>query len=69
MKKTKKFFAICGIAILAILYTSSLIFALLDNPLSSTLFNISMILTFIVPILLYALLFIYKLINKNNKED
>lgn len=60
----KRILAIIGIILLAGLYLSTLIFALIDSPLAFTLFKSSILLTIAVPCLLYAMILIYNYLNK-----
>ena len=60
----KRIFAIIAIVLLAGMYLTTLIFSLLNSELSFGLFKASLLLTFIVPCLLYAMILIYKFLNK-----
>lgn len=60
----KRILAIIGIILLAGLYLSTFIFALIDSPLAFTLFKASILLTIAVPCLLYAMILVYNYLNK-----
>lgn len=67
MKKLKKLLAILGIILLAGLYLSTLIFALMDSEESIKLLQASIYLTITFPVILYAISLIYKLLHKDQK--
>ena len=60
----KRILSIIGIILLVGLYLSTLIFALIDSPMASTLFKASVLLTIAVPCLLYAMILVYKYLKK-----
>ncbi len=65
MKKAKKVLAIFGIVLLAGLYVSTLVFALMDSELSFQLLQISIFCTIAVPVFLYVCNMLYKLLHKD----
>ena len=69
MKKVKQFLAIIGIILLVLLYLSTLICAIIDRTETMRLFQASILATVIIPVLLWAYSFIYKLIKKNAKDQ
>ena len=69
MKKVKQILAIIGIVFLVLLYLSTLICAIIDHTETMRLFQASILATVIIPVLLWAYSFIYKLIKKNDKEQ
>lgn len=69
MKKVKQILAIIGIVFLVLLYLSTLICAIIDRTETMRLFQASILATVIIPVLLWAYSFIYKLIKKNAKEQ
>lgn len=69
MKKVKQILAIIGIILLVLLYLSTLICAIIDHTETMRLFQASILATVIIPVLLWAYSFIYKLIKKNDKEQ
>ncbi len=69
MKKVKQILAIIGIILLVLLYLSTLVCAIIDHTETMRLFQASILATVIIPVLLWAYSFIYKLIKKNDKEQ
>lgn len=69
MKKVKQILAIIGIVFLVLLYLSTLICAIIDHTETMRLFQASIMATVIIPVLLWAYSFIYKLIKKNAKDQ
>lgn len=69
MKKVKQILAIIGIVFLVLLYLSTLICAIIDRTETMRLFQTSVMATVIIPVLLWAYSFIYKLIKKNAKDQ
>ncbi len=69
MKKVKQILAIIGIILLVLLYLSTLICAIIDHTETMRLFQASVMATVIIPVLLWAYSFIYKLIKKNAKDQ
>ena len=69
MKKVKQILAIIGIVFLVLLYLSTLICAIIERTETMRLFQASVMATVIIPVLLWAYSFIYKLIKKNAKDQ
>lgn len=69
MKKVKQILAIIGIILLVLLYLSTLVCAIIDRTETMRLFQASVMATVIIPVLLWAYSFIYKLIKKNAKDQ
>jgi uncharacterized protein YpmB len=69
MKTVKRILAIIGIILLLALYGSTLIFALIGDPKSMLLFRAAVIMTVIIPVLIWAYTFVYKLLKDLSKED
>ena len=69
MKKVKQILAIIGIILLILLYLSTLVCAIIDHTETMRLFQASILATVIIPVLLWAYSFIYKLIKKNAKDQ
>lgn len=69
MKKTKRILALTGVVILALLYLSTLFFALIDSPWANDCLKASVGATILVPIMLYGYLLIYRLIKKNKEQE
>jgi dolichyl-phosphate-mannose--protein O-mannosyl transferase len=68
MKKIQRILAIIGALLLIGLYVVTLVLALTDDPATMDLFRASIYCTVIVPVLIWAYSFIYKLL-KNNYGD
>lgn len=64
MKKGKQILAIIGIIFLVCLYLSTLICALTDHTGTMRLFKASIFATVVIPVLIWAYTFIYRLIHK-----
>lgn len=64
MKKLKRILALIGVILLAALYLCTLIFALIDSPLAYDLFKMSVGATIILPVLLYAMALLAKVLRK-----
>lgn len=60
----KRILAIIAIIFLMGLYFATLIFSLIGSDLTFGMFKASLLMTFIVPILLYAMMMVYKFLNK-----
>lgn len=70
MKKkitARQVLAIIAIALLAGLYISALVLALIGSELAQTLLKISLLGTFIIPILIYVIMMFYRIGSK--KEE
>jgi len=71
-KKVLQFLCIGGVVFLVALYVATLIFAIIQVPGSAGLFKASIYCTIVVPVFLYAISMVYKLMkNKEagNKEE
>ncbi|MCI8565217.1 MAG: hypothetical protein HFI39_02695 [Lachnospiraceae bacterium] len=66
--KLKRVLAILGIGVLAGMYLLSLIFALIDHPLKSSLLLASLYATIVIPVLLYVFVFITRLLRERRKK-
>lgn len=64
----KRILALLGIIILVGIYAATLVFALIDHPLKSSLMYASLYATVVIPVLVYAFLLIGKLLQRD-KED
>lgn len=65
MKKVKRVLAIVGILFLLSLYVITLVLALTDDPNTMDAFRASVYCTFLIPVLIWAYTFIYKLLKSN----
>lgn len=68
MKKVKQVLAMIGVVLLALLYLSTLVFALLGKEFMSWLMA-AVAATIILPVLIWAYGFIYKLLKGDGKEQ
>lgn len=62
----KKIMAIAGALLLLALYVTTLVLALTDNPDTMNAFHASIYCTIVIPVLIWAYTFIYKLLNKRD---
>lgn len=72
MKKIKQILAILGCILLVGLYVSTLVFALIGSEDTMNLFRASVYATVVVPVLIWAYSFIYRLLKNHfgdNKKD
>lgn len=71
MKKVKQILALAGVILLAALYISTLVLALIGSATALNLLKVAIYATIVVPVLLWAYSFIYRLLKDNNvhKKD
>lgn len=69
MKKIKQILALIGIFILIGLYVITIIMAFLNHPQFFDFLMASVYSTVVIPVLLWAYSFIYKLVKKNDETD
>ena len=72
MKKTKQILAIIGVIILVGLYATTLVLAIIGSETSLNMLKAALYATVVVPVLLWAYSFIYKLLKNHysdNKKD
>ena len=69
MKKAKRILALLGSIVLCLMYLSTLIFAVSDNPAAMGLFKLSIAFTILIPVLLYVFLLFYRLSHKNDDDQ
>ncbi|MDD3219612.1 MAG: HAD family phosphatase [Lachnospiraceae bacterium] len=69
MKKVKQVLALVGVALLLIMYGSTLFFAMSNKPNASQWFMASLFCTIAVPVFLYALTMVANYIKKNKEVD
>lgn len=65
MKKVRQILAVIGILLLVGLYAATLVLALTDDPNTMSAFRASIYCTVLVPVLIWAYTFIYKLLKDN----
>jgi amino acid transporter len=68
MKKTKRILAWIGIVVIAALYATTVILGIFGNANTFRLFLLSIIATFVVPVLIWAYTFIYNLLKKHGED-
>jgi dolichyl-phosphate-mannose--protein O-mannosyl transferase len=69
MKKVKQILAILGIIFLVSLYVITLICAIVDSSETMGMFKASIFASVVIPVLLWAYSFIYKLLSKDKDKD
>ncbi len=69
MKKFKQIVCILGAAALAGIYVCTLIFSITDQTQTKSWLSASLYATVAVPIFLYAVLLITKLLDRRNREE
>lgn len=69
MKKIKQIMAISGIILLVGLYLTTFILSITDNSESMKFFYASVYATVVIPVLIWAYTFIYKLVHKNSGQE
>lgn len=65
----KRILALVGIVLLVGIYLISLIFALIDHPLKTSMMYASLYGTVVIPVLIYAFLLIGRLLHKDDTEE
>ena len=69
MKKVKQILAILGVVLLLGLYVITLIMAITDNTSTMSMLEASVVATILIPILMWAYSFIYRLLKKYYGSD
>lgn len=69
MKKVKQILAAAGVVLLVGLYVSTLVCALSESENYMNLLMASIYATVIIPVLLWAYTFIYRLMHKKDEEE
>lgn len=69
MKKVKQILAILGVVLLLGLYAITLIMAVTDNTSTLSMLEASVVATILIPILMWAYSFIYRLLKKYYGSD
>lgn len=64
-EKIKRILAWTGVILLAGMYAATLVFALIDSPWAEGWLKASLLMTLVVPALLYAYILTYKLLKKD----
>ena len=69
MRKHKRLFAGIGAILLLLLYVSTIIFAFMDSPLATKLLAISVAATILLPVIFYAVMLVYRIMNRNDNDN
>ncbi len=69
MKKAKRILALVGVILILALYGSTMFFAITDNSDTMSMFKASVVATIVIPVLLWAYSFIFKLVKKDNEPQ
>lgn len=67
MSKVKRILALLGVVLLVAMYGSTLVFALMDHPQAKGLLMASIYCTIAVPVLLYAISLVTRLLKEKNR--
>ena len=68
-KKVKQILAIIGIIIIAALYITTLLLAILGNEQTDKWFTVSIAATILVPLLMWIYSWLYKLLKRDGKDN
>ena len=69
MKKLKQITALIGVIALVGLYVSTLVLALIDSAVAINLLKVAVYATIVLPVLLWAYSFIYRLLKGKQNDD
>ena len=69
MKKVRQILSMIGIVLLVSLYFITIVLALTDDPNTMNAFRASIYCTFLIPVLIWAYTFIYRLLKNNYGSD
>lgn len=69
MKTLQRIFALAGSVLLAGLYIVTLVLALMHSELAGALFRASFAFTILLPVLLYAMTLVYRLLKDRYKKE
>jgi len=67
--KMKRILSILGVIFLVGLYLSSFIFALIDSPLATNLLLASILSTLFIPVIIYAIQLMARVLKPKDKEE
>ena len=68
MQKLKQILGIAAIALLVFMYVLTLVFAIIDNPHTMTLFKASVAATVVIPVVLWVICIFVKIAKPDNSE-
>lgn len=66
MNKSKRILALAAAVLLVCMYGATLVFAVIGSELFSKLLAASVAMTILLPVLLYACILIYRLVNRRD---
>ena len=69
MKKVKRILAVIGLVLIALMYALTIIFALMKHPDSKSWLMAAIFCTIAVPVIIYAMQFVAKLLPKLSGKD
>lgn len=69
MKKTKRILALIGAILLLLMYVAAFIVTILDHTSDMRYWKAAMVATVIIPVLIWAYSFVYKLIKGSDVDE
>lgn len=69
MKKTKRILALIGAILLLLMYVAAFIVTILDHTSDMRYWKATMVATVIIPVLIWAYSFVYKLIKGSDDDE
>nr|WP_308648384.1 hypothetical protein [uncultured Agathobacter sp.] len=69
MKKTKRILALVGATLLLLMYVAAFIVTILDHTSDMRYWKAAMVATVIIPVLIWAYSFVYKLIKGSDDDE
>lgn len=69
MKKTKRILALIGATLLLLMYVAAFIVTILDHTSDMRYWKAAMVATVIIPVLIWAYSFVYKLIKGSDDDE
>jgi hypothetical protein len=68
MNKIKQIMAIVGIVLLVLLYASTVVFAIFDNPATMKMLGLSIVMTIFIPTLIWVFGVFFRISHKDNSD-
>ncbi|HHX55406.1 MAG TPA: hypothetical protein GX705_03565 [Clostridiales bacterium] len=68
MKKLTRISAIIGVILLLSIYVITFVSSLVDSPFAHSLFKASLFSTFAIPVFIYGMMLVYRLIKEQNDK-
>ena len=69
MKKIKRVLAVIAVILLVSMYVITFISSIIDSPNADSLFKASLYATFVVPVFIYAVMLVYRLVKKKSDDQ